>query len=383
VSASVPAKIRPLSATTSFADRVRGCLIGGAFGDALGAQVELSSWAEIQERFGPRGVTALAPGSPFTDDTQMTLFTAEGLILYSVRGRCRGVASPVGTTQHAYWRWWWTQERQNNEDQPLPAHVDLSGWLAHDRRLHARRGPGKTCLSALATGAQGTVEKPINNSKGSGAVMRAAPIGLMFSSPAAQRAEERAYEVGCEIGALTHGHPDGWGPSGALAHLVSLLVQEVSLAEAVGRTIEITTGNTSHLLRTAAEIAAQGQVSTEVIEHELGSGWSGDEALALAVACSLGFEDRKQSLLAAVNHSGDSDSTGAICGNLLGALHGMKAHEASRLGGWPTALLDLELVQLVAEDFALEVTDPPMAGRHETWYEGQVPPWWLLRYPGG
>jgi ADP-ribosylglycohydrolase len=69
-----------MSSLPSTAGRIRGCLLGGAVGDALGAPIEFASWREIRSRHGDRGVTGvLAPGH-FTDDTQMTLFTCEGLI---------------------------------------------------------------------------------------------------------------------------------------------------------------------------------------------------------------------------------------------------------------------------------------------------------------
>ena len=74
-------------------DRFLGCLLGGAVGDALGAAVEFESRAEILETFGPDGITDYAPIygglGRIIDDTQITLFTAEG---------CGGVmrVAPVG-----------------------------------------------------------------------------------------------------------------------------------------------------------------------------------------------------------------------------------------------------------------------------------------------
>ncbi len=67
------------------AERIRGCLLGGAVGDALGTPVEFQSWARIRAVHGPEGVTELSTPGRFTDDTQMSLFTAEGLIRASVR----------------------------------------------------------------------------------------------------------------------------------------------------------------------------------------------------------------------------------------------------------------------------------------------------------
>jgi len=61
-----------------------GCLLGGAVGDALGWPVEFNDINDIVKRFGPEGVLDMVPGEgglyEITDDTQMTLFTAEGLL---------------------------------------------------------------------------------------------------------------------------------------------------------------------------------------------------------------------------------------------------------------------------------------------------------------
>src|SRR5918993_271937 len=90
-----------------------GCLLGGAVGDALGAGIEFDSWASIARRHGPDGVTdfvdAYGRRGAITDDTQMTMFTAEGLIRASVRQRERGICHAPSVIRHAYLRWIWTQ----------------------------------------------------------------------------------------------------------------------------------------------------------------------------------------------------------------------------------------------------------------------------------
>ena len=90
--------------TVDRADRIRGSLLAGAIGDALGAGIEFSSLDEIEERFGPGGAETFTPGygrdAPITDDTQMTLFTAEGLSEASENG-----TDPVSTVWDAYRRW--------------------------------------------------------------------------------------------------------------------------------------------------------------------------------------------------------------------------------------------------------------------------------------
>lgn len=57
---------------------------------------------------------------------------------------------------------------------------------------------------------------------------------------------------------------------------------------------------------------------------QLGVGWVGEEALAISVYCALKYQDDfKEAVIAAVNRNGDSDSTGAITGNILGAYLGL------------------------------------------------------------
>lgn len=82
--------------------RFLGCLLGGAVGDALGASVEFMKRSEILAHFGPKGITQHAPIygglGKITDDTQMTLFTAEGLIRGWVRSCFNGITSYPGAT---------------------------------------------------------------------------------------------------------------------------------------------------------------------------------------------------------------------------------------------------------------------------------------------
>ena len=104
--------LAPMSALADVT-HFRGCLLGGAVGDALGAPVEFMSLEEIRSRFGPRGVTGLEegawPAGSITDDTQMTLFTAEGVLRAQVRGALKGIVHPPSVVDHAYARWLHTQ----------------------------------------------------------------------------------------------------------------------------------------------------------------------------------------------------------------------------------------------------------------------------------
>jgi ADP-ribosylglycohydrolase len=114
-----------LSQKPSSRHRFLGCLLGGAIGDALGAPVEFMSRADILRTFGPEGIVSYASAyggiGRITDDTQMTLFTAEGLIRAWVRQSERGITTYEGVTANGYLRWLRTQRYKPGE-----------GWVAEE-----------------------------------------------------------------------------------------------------------------------------------------------------------------------------------------------------------------------------------------------------------
>lgn len=316
----------------SRADRLTGCLLAGAVGDALGAPVEFSRLREIRRRFGPSGIRDFAPAygryGAITDDTQMTLFTAEGLIRAKNRMHERGTTMPLTLLHRAYLRWLVTQGEEPATSGfafPPGSRIDLNpGWLSGVPSLHSRRGPGNTCLTALRQDRAGTIETPINDSKGCGGVMRVAPVGLAYADD-----PSFAFELAAGAAAITHGHPSGYLSAGALALMISIIVQGGALPAAIDKAqAELTRhpnhAETSDALAQAVGLAATGAPSAETLER-LGGGWVGEEALAIAVYAALSADTLEDALILAVNHSGDSDSTGAVAGNLLGALHGPTA----------------------------------------------------------
>lgn len=293
------------------ATRMLACLLGGAMGDSLGADIEFQSLEEIRKRF-PEGLTDLPPHDrlrgAITDDTQMTLFTAEGL-LDAMRASGTADAGTVLACVHAaLLRWLTTQGGAASPD------VD-KGRLALDRRLHASRAPGATCLSALA--AQTSVPRAARNaSKGCGTIMRVAPVALMVP-----RASVR--QVAMETSALTHGHPTGQLAAAAWAELLAAVAAGEELEQAARALTlvyaELPDGRETATAMERALVAPR-DGRPETVES-VGAGWIAEEALAVALyacLCAGSVEDR---LRIAVLHSGDSDSTGAIAGNMLGLLH--------------------------------------------------------------
>jgi ADP-ribosylglycohydrolase len=345
-----------------------GCLLGGAVGDALGAPLEfLLDIDEIRAKYGPAGLAdydlEYGRRGAITDDTQMTLFTAEGLLRANVMRHDEGIYHPASVIHHAYIRWLHTQGERS---QSLFSQRPMDGWLFGVKPLHARRAPGRTCVSALRGGKMGTVDQPLNDSKGCGGVMRAAPIGLTAKD------ERAAFSLGCEAAAITHGHPSGYFSAGCFAAILRNLIDGRTLSGAIERTLLLLeiSENTGHeecsaAIRHAVALWQDGDVaaSPETIER-MGGGWVGEEALAIALYSALTAQDDfARGVLLAVNHSGDSDSTGAITGNLLGLMLGIDAIPAK----WLEPLELREEIEAVAHDL--------YAGFEES------DSWWT-RYPG-
>ena len=325
--------------------RFRGCLLGGAVGDALGAPVEFMTRQQIIAEFGPDGITDYAPayGDPgsITDDTQMTLFTAEGLIRALPGWRTGGISHVLSAVGRAYQRWLLTQ----GDKSALTTEGD--GWLFQMPRLHDQRAPGLTCLSALRQ-MKAFGEPADNNSKGCGGVMRVAPVGLMAGDRYGTVME--SFELGCDIAALTHGHPTGILPAGVLAVLVRALVEGASLAEGLITAKAILRTKAHHEETLGAIEMAEALAGTDLPPHEaiaqLGEAWVAEEALAISLYCALVAQSFRHGVILSVNHDGDSDSTGAITGNILGAMHGERAIPPA----WLESLELREVISEIAED---------------------------------
>ncbi|MFT0213052.1 ADP-ribosylglycohydrolase family protein [Pseudomonas sp. F1_0610] len=301
-----------------------GCLLGGAVGDALGAPVEFMKRAEIIRRFGSQGITqyALAYGGLgfITDDTQMTLFTAEGMLNGYLCHSLSGMIDYQKSLSQAYLRWLMTQG-----EQPVNR-IDLdqqpSSWLINQPQLHHRRAPGLTCLSALLAMTD-EMKLAHNNSKGCGGVMRVAPIGLFAS----RQPDVDSFELGIVAAALTHGHPTGSLTAGVFSQLIHSIIEGFNLVDALSMAKNklITYQNHEETLlaiERAEKLACSNLIPEQAIA-QLGEGWVAEEALAISIYCSLIAKSFEEALIIAVNHDGDSDSTGAITGNILGALQGV------------------------------------------------------------
>jgi len=296
----------------------------------------------------------------------MTLFTVEGLIRASVRAH-RGLGMTLAPVHHAYDRWLDTQQLSGPSG-------ERDGWLQAEQWLYARRAPGNTCLSALRGARHGGPRitqydvQAANDSKGCGGVMRVAPFGLMpeaFST-------EWVFDAAATTAGYTHGHPSGKLASGALAAIIHEICGGATLDAALDSATELLSRHvgheeTSEALADARELAALPPAHRPSSVEQLGGGWVAEEALAIPVYVALIHQEPEQMLDAlalAVSHSGDSDSTGAICGNILGALHGEAALPAELAAAVEGRAVILQLADDFVDEFTRTESRPGFARRY-------------------
>ena len=320
-------------------DKIRGSLIGGAAGDALGYSCEFLSDDGIMKRYGSQGIrrfdtshwwnegrtdahALVSPGKAWiSDDTQMTLYTAMGMLNANKSGYQR-----MHSICEAYVEWYFTQAGQIKRGYN-------QCWISDIPELRTHRAAGHTCINSLKEIYKG--HEPYNNSKGCGGVMRVAPIPLAFIADGgdineiARMAGDSAY--------ITHKNPCAYIPAAIEACIIYRLGRDLTptrdsfknyIAEGISISREIYPRETEcidyleHLIDKAIRFCNIPFPDIECI-YGLGEGWCGHDALAIAIYCAYKyFDDFEAALIAAVNHKGDSDSTGAVTGNILGAAIG-------------------------------------------------------------
>lgn len=339
---------------TNKKDKIRGCLVGGAIGDSLGYAVEFQREPQIFSRYGKDGIKEYefdnrTGKALISDDTQMTLFTATGILAQSENGVLYDI-------EQSYFDWLTTQYFTFDEAKSIELH---NSWLRNVPELYSPRAPGNTCLSALEQRIRTSekinsfIEFKINNSKGCGGIMRVAPVGLISGLNIVV-----VDGLAAEAAAITHSHSLGYMPAAVLAHIINRIVypsSDMSLKEIVLDAKE--TVNTifendpnintlSKIIDLAVELSKNNESDLDNI-HRLGEGWIGEETLGIALYCSLRYQnDFSKSIIAAVNHNGDSDSTGAVTGNILGALYGYNAVDNK----WKDNMELIDVIMKVSDD---------------------------------
>ncbi|SNS44915.1 ADP-ribosylglycohydrolase [Actinomadura mexicana] len=302
-------------------------MFGLAYGDALGAPTEFLTMKQIHRRFGEHGPTQLN-GDPalVTDDTQMAIAVGLGLL--------DALASPPFTPDLITPMW-----RRRFVD-----------WLNSPDN---NRAPGHTCLDACRNLAAGTpwVEATVAGSKGCGANMRVAPVGLAPGLTDETRAGASQLQA-----ALTHGHPTGLAASELTAFAVRWLADGMAPSDlpaalrarcreqrtvyherwlgtlwqrpgmdTPGTFIARGWDECLAVLDRLDEAVARGDRTSDPCAAT-GAGWVAEEALATGLLCFLLFPDEPvEAIWRGAASSGDSDSIACLAGAFAGAHLGMDA----------------------------------------------------------
>lgn len=323
--------------TTNLRNKMRGSLMGGAIGDALGYPVKaINSYAGIQAKYGMKGITRmditrwwldneeLEEGKALvTDKTQMTLYTAWGLL------NAASKEENVNSVREACIEWYLAQVGWRNT-------AFEQSWLRQVEGLNERRDADYTSLLALK--AAFTDEFFFSRSNGNAGMTRIAPVALFAVANGTDILE--ADQQAAEIAKITHLDPLAYIAAALECHIIYRLATDTTssreklaayIQEGMNAVKGLYAEETEALDRLqgtvnkALALAATCTPSTQAVES-IGEGKFADEALAIALYCSLKhFGNFEAAITAAVNHKGASEATGAITGNILGTAVGYNA----------------------------------------------------------
>lgn len=299
-------------------ERFRGCILGGAIGDAFGAEFEFFSLSKIKSIFGEKGakfkeLIGDKIISDFTDDTQMTCYTADGLIKSAIeKSSIKDIN--LACVYQSYKDWYNGQIKKPNVN---------NGWLNSYKSLQEIKAPGNTCINALVNDIPGSARRKINDSKGNGGVMRVAPVGLMYN-----KSPKKAFDIASACTLLTHSNPDAYLSAGAFSALIAYLVNGETLSNAIHEILKIlkTKKYSNDVVQKIEQsvLFAKSKMNKEDAIEIIGRGNIGSEALAIAIYSSLKHpKDIKKAIELSANIGGDSDTVAAITGNILGTKLGV------------------------------------------------------------
>jgi ADP-ribosylglycohydrolase len=357
--------------TPTLKDAATGCLVGLAVGDALGYPHEFRRVSQVRREIGPDGITDFLslqdprftrpvmvgrhkPPGTYTDDTQMALAVAEGLI---EAGR-PVIAAPIPVVPDIVKALLAGEDVPTGEQEPVkdPPHDALMEaigrhFIAWHNSPDNDRSPGETCGIGCQNLDKGVPwrEAGVEQSKGCGSVMRVAPVGLFFDDL------DRCALVGMDSSRHTHGHPAALVSCAGMAVAVRLARLGLDPAAIHAEVAARCSGNPdfdavwARLPRVLFRPPAEVLVDLNHGPHALGEGWVAEEAFASAMYCFWRHcDDYRQGVLLAANTDGDSDSIACMAGALLGARLGASAiPTAWREGVENSALLHETAARLV------------------------------------
>ena len=301
-------------------DKFLGCVYGLAIGDALGFPVEFIDLEQIKEKYGNEGIKdfdsfSKFPAGTYTDDTQMTLAVANGILISEDPYDLNDV---MGNISQEFVKWY-----KNPENNRAPGNTCMAGCRNLDKGVHW-----------LASGL---------DSKGCGAAMRSAPIGLFYEDL------NKIIEVARAASMCTHSHPTGVASGIATACLTYFALNNndpKNMFIEVCNTI-VDYDSDREMAKKIFLVQKVKDLKPEEAMPQLGEGWVGDEAVAIALYSFLkNPKDYEKTIITAANITGDSDSTACIAGAISGAYNGINAIPEK----WIKKIENSDLLRKIAED---------------------------------
>jgi ADP-ribosylglycohydrolase len=347
-------------------------MLAAAIGDAFGLPMEFLCEQEITQAGFPQKNTR--GQLPFlgksSDDTQLNLFTGEGIIYF----KCQNTHKFSDHQQmndmlvieiaRAYQRWLNTQ----GEVGVFCEDIDTQTGLAAYPELHQRVDPGDTCISALKD-MESPSESAYNFSKGSGVTIKNLPIAMAYAMESSlapglscHQKGLASFELGFKVAQITHGHPIAKLTAAAIASLFffnlqlgrrdntlvySMAMTRSLIMDDLGNIESLSVDIQSHHMELILKLLDNNYYRRAQSVSAYGQGWCADEALAIALHSVLYADTFEEVLVMSACHSGDSDTTCSLAASLFVS--------AKEDGGIPDYLLEnlalKNIVQGITEKF--------------------------------
>lgn len=291
-------------------DKIKGALYGVAVGDALGAPLEFMSADQIERRHGRvtemigGGWLNVAPGE-ITDDTQMSLAVAEGIVANPddpteevgarfVEWACSGPKDIGGTCSASISgaRTMAAKENPRTVDKP-----SFNNWIAASTRTAVMNG---------------------QRSGGNGALMRTVYPGLFY------RDRQEAKHEASDISRMTHWDGESDDACQLYTHIIHGFIQtEYTAAEEIDK--ETRDGMKNIILRSTLKDTQYDIGELQGRQGELNPTGYVVDSMKCAVSFFWHAESFEEAVADAANFGGDADTIAAITGGLAGAFHGYDA----------------------------------------------------------
>jgi ADP-ribosylglycohydrolase len=303
-------------------------------GDAFGYPCRDLTFPQICARFEKKGCLRLAVSgmtntAMFTDATQMTLFTTDGILWAALSQNNDGV-NYTEYVFYAYQMWLYTQTKTVAGDEYT--------WLfdknanPYRSKLVKTKGMYRAAyadpvnvelLSRMRNLGYGKITAPLNAFDDTGAIKRVLAAGLFFNYDA-----QLAFRAGADFAAITHGGAASYLSAGCYCAIIAELVNDASMDSAIAKAIEILRTYPEHeevleVLNKVVQFLDDKDVSPLVAISHIGTEDNAAQALGVALFSAALFEDNfENAIRLSVNHDGQSEVCGALCGGLLGTYHG-------------------------------------------------------------